>query len=85
MSTTRKQTLIDRIAQNTHVKTVVVKVIIQNFFDEINAELAKGNRIEFRDFGVFEVRETAPRIAQKDWLPRSLSWTIKASTSARAT
>ena len=27
-------------------------------------DLAKGNRLEFRDFGVFEVRETAPRIAQ---------------------
>ena len=27
-------------------------------------ELTNGNRLEFRDFGVFEVRERAARIAQ---------------------
>ncbi|MHC4570248.1 MAG: HU family DNA-binding protein [Planctomycetota bacterium] len=36
----------------------------QQFLDEIVSELAKGNRLEFRDFGVFEVREQAARVAQ---------------------
>ena len=36
----------------------------QNLLDEIIAELAKGNRLEFRGFGVFELREHAPRMAQ---------------------
>ena len=27
-------------------------------------ELGQGNRLEFRDFGVFEIRERAARIAQ---------------------
>jgi len=36
----------------------------QSFLDEIISELAEGNRLEFRDFGVFEPREHAPRNAQ---------------------
>ena len=27
-------------------------------------ELGRGNRLEFRDFGVFEIKERAPRVAQ---------------------
>ena len=64
MSTITKRELVDRIAQSTQVKTVAVKVIVQNLHDEIIAELAKGNRLEFRGFGVFEPREHAPRMAQ---------------------
>ena len=64
MSTTTKKDLIDRIAESNQVKNTLVKVIVQNFLDEITAELTKGNRLEFRDFGVFEVKERAPRKAQ---------------------
>lgn len=64
MSTITKKELTDRIAQSTQVNTVAVKAIVQNLLDEIIAELAKGNRLEFRRFGVFELREHAPRMAQ---------------------
>jgi nucleoid DNA-binding protein len=64
MSTIAKRELIDRIAEGTQVKRTLVKVTIQNFLDEITAELSKGNRLEFRDFGVFEPRDCAPRTAQ---------------------
>lgn len=64
MSTTRKKDLVDRIAESNQVKNALVKAIVQNFLDEITAELAKGNRLEFRDFGVFEVKERAARKAQ---------------------
>jgi len=64
MSTTTKKDLIDRIAESNQVKNTIVKAIVQNFLDEINAELAKGNRLEFRDFGVLEVKERASRKAQ---------------------
>ena len=40
------------------------KTIIDSFLDEIIAELAKGNRLEFRDFGVFETTTRAARVAQ---------------------
>jgi nucleoid DNA-binding protein len=64
MSTVTKRELIDRIAENTQAKRALVKTTVQNFFDEIISELAKGNRFEFRDFGVFEPRDCAPRTAQ---------------------
>jgi len=64
MSTVTKKDLIDRIAKGTDTKRVVIKPIIQNFLGEIIAELTKGNRLEFRDFGVFEPRDCAPRTAQ---------------------
>ncbi len=64
MSTVTKKELIDRIAERTQAKRVSVKRIVQAFLDEITSELCKGNRLEFRDFGVFETRTRAARIAQ---------------------
>jgi integration host factor subunit beta len=64
MATVTKKELIDRIAERTQAKRVSVKRIIQAFLDEITAELCKNNRLEFRDFGVFETRTRAARTAQ---------------------
>lgn len=64
MSTITKKDLIDRIARNTDTKQVVVKPVIQSFLDEIIDELAKNNRLEFRDFGVFETRMRPARTTQ---------------------
>ncbi|MFQ5423370.1 MAG: HU family DNA-binding protein [Phycisphaerae bacterium] len=64
MRTVTKKELIDRIADRTGNKRVVVKRVLQLFLDEIIDELGRGNRLEFRDFGVFESKMRAPRIAQ---------------------
>ncbi len=64
MDTVTKKDLVDRIADKTGSKRVVVKRIIQDFLDEIVHELGTGNRLEFRDFGVFEIRARAARTAQ---------------------
>jgi integration host factor subunit beta len=64
MATITKKDLIDRITENTQAKRLLVKATIQNFLDEVISELGKGNRLEFRDFGVFEVKERAARTAQ---------------------
>ena len=64
MHTVTKKELVDRIADRTGTKRVVVKQIVQGFLDEIVAELGQGNRLEFRDFGVFETKHRAARIAQ---------------------
>ena len=64
MSTITKKELIDRIAEHMGIKRVVVKRVAQGFLDEIIAELGRGNRLEFRDFGVFECKQRAARIAQ---------------------
>ena len=64
MSTITKKDLIDRISESTQAKRVTVKQIVQSFLDEIVTELCKNNRLEFRDFGVFETRVRAARTAQ---------------------
>jgi len=81
MQTITKKQLTDRIADRTGQKRVLVKQVIQMFLDDVIDELAEGNRLEFRDFGVFETRRRKPRIAQN---PRTLErvhvpvkWTVK--------
>ena len=64
MSTVTKKELVDRIAERTQAKRVLVKHIVQAFLDEVSAELCKDNRLEFRDFGVFETKTRTARIAQ---------------------
>jgi integration host factor subunit beta len=64
MSTITKKEIIDRIAENTNTRRTVVKPVIQLFLDEVVNELTKNNRLEFRDFGVFETKIRAARKAQ---------------------
>ena len=67
--TITKKELVARIAEKTNQTKVVAKDIIQMFLDEIIRELGCGNRLEFREFGVFEIKERAARKAQN---PRTL-------------
>jgi integration host factor subunit beta len=62
--TTTKKELVDRIAADSNLSRADVKRTIQAFLDEVIEELDKGNRLEFRDFGVFEIRQRAARRAQ---------------------
>ncbi len=64
MATITKKELIDQIADATKYKRVAVKRVVQSFLDSIITELGKGNRLEFRDFGVFEVKLRKARRAQ---------------------
>ena len=64
MPTTTKKDLIDQIAKETRQKRSTVKRTVQSFLDNVSREISRGNRLEFRDFGVFEIRHRAPRIAQ---------------------
>ncbi len=64
MNTITKKELIDRIAEQTDQKRSDVKKTLQSFLDEVIVELGRGNRLEFRDFGVFEIRERKARTAQ---------------------
>ncbi len=64
MPTVTKKDLIDRIVEETKMKRVDVRKVVQAFLDEVIVELGRGNRLEFRDFGVFEIRERKGRIAQ---------------------
>jgi integration host factor subunit beta len=67
--TITKKELVARIADRTAQTKVIARDIIQMFLDEIIQELGRGNRLEFREFGVFEIKERAARKAQN---PRTL-------------
>jgi integration host factor subunit beta len=69
MPTITKRELIARVAKSTGDKRVEVKRTISAFLDVLIEELSRGNRIEFREFGVFECKERAARTAQN---PRTL-------------
>jgi integration host factor subunit beta len=64
MATITKKELIDHIAEATDQKRIIVKQVVQSFLDGIVVELGRGNRLEFRDFGVFEVKARKARMAQ---------------------
>jgi integration host factor subunit beta len=70
MATITKKELIDRIAEGTGDRRVQVKRIVQKFLDEVIKDLGKGNRLEFRDFGVFETKIRKARRAQN---PKTLA------------
>ena len=55
MATMTKREIAERVAKRTGHPQLAVKQIIQGLFDEVIAEVVQGNRLEFRDFGVFEV------------------------------
>ncbi len=59
-----KLDLVKRITESTGEPRKLVKTIVQDFLGEITSELAANNRLEFRDFGMFEVRARAARTAQ---------------------
>jgi integration host factor subunit beta len=62
--TITKKELVLRIAEHTHQKQTITRDIIQLFIDEVITELARGNRLELRDFGVFEVKVRKARKAR---------------------
>jgi integration host factor subunit beta len=64
MATITKKDLIERIAEKTKQRRALVKKTVQDFLDAVIVELGNGNRLEFREFGVFEIKERSARIAQ---------------------
>jgi len=64
MATITKKELIDCITERAQTKQAVLRSVIQPFLNGIITELVSGNRLEFRGFGVFEIRNRTARIAQ---------------------
>lgn len=62
--TITKKELVLRIAEKTQQKQTITRDIIQMFIDDVIHELARGNRLELRDFGVFEVKVRKARKAR---------------------
>jgi nucleoid DNA-binding protein len=59
-----KRELVVRIAGETGHTQQEVFAVVQKTLDYITESLAKGDTIEFRDFGVFEIKTRKPRIGR---------------------
>lgn len=59
-----KRDLVIRISSETGQTQAEVFKVIQKTLDYITEALATGNDVELRNFGVFEVRLTRPRIGR---------------------
>lgn len=64
METVKKKEIAKRIAQDLGITATLAGDVIQRFLDEIIKELGNGNRLEFRNFGVFESRAVKPRLGR---------------------
>ena len=67
--TITKREIAERIAERMGIGQIQALGVIQSFLDEIVVELSAGNRLEFRDFGVFE---TVTRKARTALNPKTL-------------
>ena len=64
MATRTKREMAESVARKTDQTQLVAKAVIQKFLDEAVEELAKGNKLELRDFGVFEIVMRKPRVGR---------------------
>ncbi len=55
MGTITKKSLIQKISQKKGLHPNEVRMVVQEFLDSMTECLTDGDRLEFRDFGVFEV------------------------------
>lgn len=63
-NTATKKHLVNSIAQDKKMNPNDARQVIQAFLDKIIESLAKGERLEFRDFGVFEVVHRKQKIGR---------------------
>jgi DNA-binding protein HU-beta/integration host factor subunit beta len=68
MATVTKKELVIAVSEKTGAKQSIAKSVVQAFLDQIIEELEKGNKIELRDFAVFN---TKMRKARKARNPRT--------------
>ena len=56
-----KKDIVLRISDETNIKQIDVKKIVQKTFDSIIDSLVRGEKVELRNFGVFKVKERRSR------------------------
>lgn len=67
--TLTKRDLVIRISNETHIPQQQVLDVIQKTLDYISEALAKGENVELRNFGVFEVKVRKARIGRNPNAP----------------
>ncbi|MDD5634340.1 MAG: integration host factor subunit beta [Candidatus Omnitrophica bacterium] len=59
-----KKDIIMKVAEDTALKQVDVKEVVQRTFDLITEGLQKGEKVELRNFGIFKVKTRKGRVGR---------------------
>ncbi len=59
-----KKDIIIKVADDTGMKQIDAKKVVQKTFDYIIASLAKGETVELRNFGIFKVKSRKGRMGR---------------------
>ncbi|MBD3426302.1 MAG: integration host factor subunit beta [Candidatus Omnitrophica bacterium] len=59
-----KKDIIMKIAEETNLKQVEVKEVVQRTFDMIIESLRQGDKVELRNFGIFKVKTRKGRLGR---------------------
>jgi nucleoid DNA-binding protein len=70
--TMTKRDLVVRISEETGLVQQDVYAVIQKTLDYITESLSKGENVEFRNFGVFEVQERKARVGRNPNRPEQV-------------
>jgi nucleoid DNA-binding protein len=71
MGTLTKRDLVVQISSGTGIVQAHVFNVVQMTLDLITEALAQGDNVELRNFGVFEVRLTKPRVGRNPNKPEN--------------
>ena len=71
MSNLTKRDMVVEISKEVGITQQETFKVIQKTLEHITESLAEGNNVEFRNFGVFEVRLTKPRIGRNPHKPET--------------
>jgi nucleoid DNA-binding protein len=72
MATITKKELVDGIAERLQINQLDVRRVVEDFIKNIKSQIQAGNRIEIRDFGVFEIKIRKPRIGRNPKKPQDV-------------
>jgi nucleoid DNA-binding protein len=59
-----KKDIILKVSDDSNLKQIDVKKVVQRTFDCIIEALARGEKIELRNFGVFKIKQRKSRIGR---------------------
>lgn len=79
--TITKKDMVFRLAAKTGMERAACRHVLQTLLDEVAAELARGNRLEFRHFGVFTAGVRKARVGRNPSTRRTM--TIPARVAVR--
>lgn len=83
MNTLTKTMALKTVAQKTGLARIKVKKTVEAVLTEIQLALAAGDRVEFRNFGVWEVKMSSARMGRNPSNPKCVAVPIPARPSVR--